>query len=104
MRKDYISDSKWHEFMEFSKDLQTPCVIIDLETIKNTYQDLIKNFPYADVYYAVKANPHNEVIKLLGNLGSSFDIASRYELDKVLSLGITPDRLSYGNNKKSKRY
>jgi len=103
MRKDYISDAKWQQIMEFSKDLQTPCVIIDLETIKKTYKDLIKNFPYADVYYAVKANPNEEILKMLFELGSNFDIASIYELDKVLSLGIPPDRLSYGNTiKKSK--
>lgn len=33
----------------------------------------------------------------LRDLGSCFDIASRYELDRVLSLGIEPERVSYGN-------
>lgn len=37
------------------------------------------------------------VLRLLDSLGSNFDIASRYELDKVLSLNISPDRISYGN-------
>ena len=103
VRKDYISDAKWHQFIEFSKNLETPCIIIDLQTIKDTYNDLIKNFPYADVYYAVKANPNDEVLKMLDGLGACFDIASRYELDRVLSLGISPDKLSYGNTiKKAK--
>jgi len=103
VRKDYISDAKWHRFMEFSKDIETPCIIIDLQTIKDTYNDLIKNFPYADVYYAVKANPNDEVLKMLDGLGACFDIASRYELDRVLSLGISPAKLSYGNTiKKAK--
>jgi len=36
-------------------------------------------------------------------MGSCFDIASRYELDKVLKLGVSPERLSYGNTiKKAK--
>jgi len=103
MRKDYLSDAMWHKFMETSKSLETPCVIIDLETIKTTYKDLIKNFPYAEVYYAVKANPNIEVLKMLNDLGSSFDIASRYELDKVLSLGIEAEKLSYGNTIKKAR-
>ena len=103
MRKDYLSDAMWHKFMETSKSLETPCVIIDLETIKTTYKDLIKNFPYAEVYYAVKANPNIEVLKMLNALGSSFDIASRYELDKVLSLGIEAEKLSYGNTIKKAR-
>ena len=43
------------------------------------------------------------MLKLLNELGSNFDIASRYELDKILSLGVQPERLSYGNTiKKAK--
>lgn len=34
---------------------------------------------------------------MLAELGANFDIASRYELDKVLALGVSPDRISYGN-------
>ena len=35
--------------------------------------------------------------------GANFDIASVYELDRVLSLGISPDRISYGNTIKKSR-
>lgn len=102
-RKDYISDSDWKHFMSFSENLETPCVIINLKTIKKNYLKLKENFPYADIYYAIKANPHDDIISMLYEMGSNFDIASRYELDKVLRLGVTPDRLSYGNTiKKAK--
>ncbi|UTY23367.1 type III PLP-dependent enzyme [Treponema denticola] len=102
-RKDYISDSEWKHFMSFSENLETPCVVINLKTIKKNYQKLRENFPYADIFYAIKANPHEEIITMLNELGSCFDIASRYELDKVLKLGVSPERLSYGNTiKKAK--
>ena len=102
-RKDYISDSEWKHFMSFSENLETPCVVINLKTIKKNYQKLRENFPYADIFYAIKANPHEEIISMLNEMGSCFDIASRYELDKVLKLGVSPDRLSYGNTiKKAK--
>jgi ornithine decarboxylase len=51
----------------------------------------------AKVHYALKANPGKPVIELLRDLGSNFDIASIYELDKVLAAGVHPDRISYGN-------
>ncbi|MCQ4051992.1 type III PLP-dependent enzyme, partial [Klebsiella pneumoniae] len=35
--------------------------------------------------------------------GSSFDIASIYELDKVMSRGVGPERISYGNTIKKSR-
>lgn len=102
-RKDYISDSEWKHFMSFSENLETPCVVINLKTIKKNYQKLRENFPYADIFYAIKANPHEEIITMLNEMGSCFDIASRYELDKVLKLGVSPERLSYGNTiKKAK--
>jgi ornithine decarboxylase len=51
----------------------------------------------------MKANPGEPVLLMLAELGSNFDIASRYELDQILGLGVSPDRLSYGNTiKKAK--
>ncbi|MBQ5537730.1 MULTISPECIES: type III PLP-dependent enzyme [Treponema] len=102
-RSDYISDSEWNRFLEFSKDLETPNVVINLHQIKYNFIKLRDSFPFAHIYYAVKACPGEPVLRLLNELGSNFDIASRYELDRVLSLGITGDRISYGNTIKKAR-
>ena len=40
---------------------------------------------------------NSETARMLRDLGANFDIASRYELDRALSLDISPDRISYGN-------
>jgi ornithine decarboxylase len=96
-REDFISDRDWERLLEFSRDLETPCVIFNLDTIRLNYQRLRGLFPYSQIYYAVKANPERAIISLLAELGSNFDIASRPELDLILSLGIGPERISYGN-------
>jgi len=102
-RRNFYDDKQWSRFVEFSRDIETPCLIIDLNIIKNNFKELNRYFPYANIYYAVKSNPSEKVIKLLKELGSNFDIASIYELDKVLGLGVEPERLSYGNTiKKAK--
>ncbi len=102
-RENYFSDTEWREFLNFSKELETPFIVINLSIIKKNYLELREAFPKAKIYYAVKANPDKAVIALLNELGSNFDLASRYELDLVLSLGVTPDRVSYGNTiKKAK--
>ncbi len=89
--------------MEFSENLETPCIIINLRGIRSNYLKMRDSFPYAQIYYAVKANPDREIISMLDELGSNFDLASRNELDLVLSMGISPDRMSYGNTiKKAK--
>jgi ornithine decarboxylase len=96
-KADYMSDGDWDRFLEFSRNLETPCIVLNLQTVKKNYLRLAELFPYADFYYAVKANPDTQVVKLLAGLGSQFDIASRPELDLVLSLGIAPERITYGN-------
>jgi ornithine decarboxylase len=102
-RQDYVSDAEWNRFLEFSQALETPNIVINLRTIKQNFVKLRDSFPYAHIYYAVKANPGGQVITMLDSLGSNFDIASRYELDHVLSLNIKPEKLSYGNTiKKAK--
>lgn len=102
-RSTYYSDEQWQRFMAAAEGKETPFILVDLAIIEQNYNRLAAAFPYATQYYAVKANPAKEIICLLRDLGSSFDIASRWELDKVLDLGVSPDRLSYGNTiKKAK--
>lgn len=96
-REEFISNEDWENFRKVSANFATPNVFINLKTIRQKYKQLMENFPYANVFYAVKANPGVPVLKLLDELGANFDIASRYELDRVLSLGISPERISYGN-------
>ena len=82
---------------------ESPFLVVNLNIIQAKYEELRKYFQFAKIYYAVKANPAPEVITLLRDLGSCFDIASIYELDRVLSLGVSPDRISYGNTIKKAR-
>jgi ornithine decarboxylase len=102
-RGEFISDDDWHRFLEFSAGLETPCIVLNLQTVRNNFIRLKGLFPYADIYYAVKANPDKEIVSMLAAMDSCFDIASRPELDMVLSLGAAPDRLSYGNTIKKAR-
>ena len=94
---DYYSADEWNLFKSEAARHETPFLLVNLDIVKKRYQELTKFFPFAKIYYAVKANPAPEVLSLLRDLGASFDIASRYELDRVLALGIPPERLSYGN-------
>ncbi|WP_342347539.1 type III PLP-dependent enzyme [uncultured Nitrospira sp.] len=79
---------------------ETPFLALDLEQVRNKYLELQGEFPQAAIHYAVKANPAPEIIQLLATLGSRFDVASRYELDLCLSLGVPATWLSYGNTVK----
>ncbi|MDR1072062.1 MAG: type III PLP-dependent enzyme, partial [Treponema sp.] len=96
-RCEFISDVDWERFLDFSHGLETPCIVINLQTIKNNYVTLRELFPHSQLYYAVKANPESAIVSMLAELGSNFDIASRPEFDMLLALAIDPARVSYGN-------
>jgi ornithine decarboxylase len=82
---------------------ETPCLIIDLDIVTQAYKLLRRYLPLARVFYAVKANPAPEVVGALKDLGSSFDVASRNEIDLCLGRGIAADNISYGNTIKKER-
>lgn len=74
-----------------------PCLVLDLDVVRENYAAFARALPDTRVYYAVKANPAPEILRLLAELGSSFDCASRAEVDLALAAGATADRISYGN-------
>ena len=101
--EDYYARDTFNKMKAIADTQETPFVVIDTAMISKAYDDLRAGFEFAKVYYAVKANPAVEIIDLLRDKGSNFDIASIYELDKVMAQGVGPDRISYGNTiKKSK--
>lgn len=102
-RSAFYDDTQWERFMSAVEGKETPFVLLDLARVRQSYVEMAEHFPFAKQYYAVKANPSIQVISLLRDPGSCFDIASRWELDKVLGLGVTADRISYGNTIKKAR-
>jgi len=99
----YIPKQRLEKIKNFARNIETPFLVVDLSVVKRKYENLKAKLPYASVYYAVKANPMEEVLLLLKQLGSNFDVATRNELDQLLKLGIGPERISYGNTIKKER-
>ena len=82
---------------------ETPCLVVDLNLIGAAYDGLRRYLPLAQIYYAVKANPAAEIVRMLNWKGASFDVASRGEIGLCLENGVTPDRLSFGNTIKKEK-
>lgn len=89
------------EYLEREKPA-TPCLVIDLATVRMRCLELSAAFESAKLYYAVKANPAREVVALLVELGAHFDVASPPEIDLCLAEGARPERISYGNTIKKR--
>jgi ornithine decarboxylase len=90
------------EFLRNRRE-EGPCLVVDLDVVRDNYQAFAKALPDTRVFYAVKANPAPEVLSLLAQLGSCFDTASVAEIEMVLAAGATPERISFGNTIKKER-
>jgi len=55
-------------------------------------------------YLAVKCNPDPQVIRLLSELGTGFDCASKAEIEQVLKANIEPSRIIYAQPCKTNSY
>ena len=91
--------------LDFLRDRRPegPCLVVDLDVIADNYRAFTHAMPDTRIFYAVKANPAPEVLKLLAGMGSSFDTASVAEIEMALAAGATPDRISFGNTIKKER-
>ena len=89
--------SEYREVIKISETLPTPHIIVNLDTIRDYYLNMKKLCNFADIYFAFKACPLDNIVPMLLKEGSNFDIASRYELDHVMAQGATADRIFYGN-------
>ena len=80
-----------------------PCLVVDLDVVRDNYRAFAQAMPDTAIYYAVKANPSPEILAALAELGSNFDCASPAEVEAVLAAGATADRISFGNTIKKER-
>lgn len=75
----------------------SPRLELDLGVVSRAFRAFRDALPEAEPAYAVKANPHPEVLALLAAAGASVDLASVGELDACLVAGVPPERMSWGN-------
>lgn len=75
----------------------SPLLVLSLNQVKKNYEVLRKYLPRAKVHYAIKANPHPEILRLMSKLGSNFDVASDGEIKILYDMGIDGERLIYAN-------
>ena len=100
----YFDPASWQKFTKAAEGRETPFLVVDLSRIKGKFNEMVGLFPAAKIHYAMKASPAVEVINLLADLGSNFDCASIYELDRVLDCGVDANRISYGNTIKKAQH
>lgn len=84
--------------------VEPPYLLMDKTKIKKKVNSIGKNIKNAKVFYAVKAHPDIEIIKLINSLGIGFEIASEGELNILSAIGVSKERIVSSNPIKSFRF
>jgi ornithine decarboxylase len=87
-----------------STDLEPPYLLVDTSKVKKKAHLIGKTIKNSKIFYAVKANPDIEILRLINKLGLGFEIASEGELKILASIGAAADRIITSNPIKSFRF
>jgi len=85
-------------------DLPKPAMVIDTSIVKEKYHHLSNIIDGVKLFYSVKTNPHDVILKLLSDLGAGFEIASLQELRLLKNMGIPADKIISGNTLKTPEF
>ena len=80
-----------------------PCLVVDLDVVADNFRAFERALPDSRIYYAIKANPAPEILRMLAKMGSSFDAASVAEVEMAMNAGASASRISFGNTIKKER-
>lgn len=78
--------------------------VADLGEVYRQHMRWKLNLPRVKPFYAVKCNPDPQVIRLLAELGTGFDCASKGEIEQVLKMDVDPSRIIYAQPCKTNSY
>jgi len=70
----------------------SPLFLLDCDIARQQYRSLRQALPEVDLYYAVKALPHPDLLAVLHDEGAGFDIASTGEIDALRQIHVAPRR------------
>ncbi|KAL4650304.1 hypothetical protein ACB092_01G077600 [Castanea dentata] len=71
--------------------------VLDLGAVATLMDRWTLALPKVQPYYAVKCNPNLNFLGAMAALGTNFDCVSQAEIESILSLGVSPDRIIFAN-------
>ena len=79
---------------DIAKAQATPFYVYSQTKITNTFKQL-KNSLDSEIFYAVKANSNQSIIKLMASLGAGADVVSVGELERAILAGVEPQKIIF---------
>lgn len=83
------------------KKQETPFYLYSQKNIEDTYEDLIRALK-SDIFFSVKANSNQAILKILKNCGAGADVVSAGELERCIKAGFESNKIIFEGVGKSK--
>jgi ornithine decarboxylase len=80
-----------------STEIEPPYLLVDREKVREKVKTIGKHIKNSEIFYAVKANPDIEILRLINKMGIGFEIASEGELAMLVSMGVSTERIISSN-------
>ena len=84
-----INPNTKNTMLTATRDFSTPFVLLDLQQMEHDVAALRRSLPNVEVWYAMKCNPHPQIIDTLTRLGVGFEAASTGEMGQLLDAGVS---------------
>ena len=87
--------------LELTDLIPTPFYVYSQKNIVDTFYNL-QSALNKDIYFSIKANSNQAIIKLLYSIGAGVDVVSREELQRALQVNVSPSKIIFEGVGKSK--
>jgi len=84
-----------------TQDYLQPVLAMSRQRLRDNARRFMAAMPRVRTHFAVKANPHPEILKIFKQEGTCFEVASIAEVDAMLDLGVDMQTVFYSNPIKS---
>ena len=78
--------------------------LTDLGKVVGQYDQWRSLCPTVEPFYAVKCNNDPAILQTLATLRTGFDCASKAEIEQILEMGVSPERIIFANPCKMKSH
>ncbi|MBI5230373.1 MAG: type III PLP-dependent enzyme [Candidatus Magasanikbacteria bacterium] len=83
-----LSTVSFAEAHRLKKKYGSPLLALSRSRARASYQSLTRALPNVRIFYAIKSNPHPDILKTLKEEGASFEVASYGELKQIMQFGV----------------
>jgi diaminopimelate decarboxylase len=87
---------------DIAESQKTPFYVYSQSKITDTFKQL-KNSLDSEIFYAIKANSNQAIIKLMASLGAGADVVSVGELERAIMAGVEPHKIIFEGIGKTKQ-